>query len=171
MYENLPRRLANGRWAYDSLRASHKFQWNPHSKSTTNQTSRPPKSTLDESSDEVTMNSTFNTSFNTSFNSSSDVEMNPRLNVPDKEVRIKNALPQSASDAEDWSPQECAAKDSNGSQPAALSFWKELQSQQQTTSRSESVSCSRTGSRNSSADPSASPSMDPNDSDSPFRLA
>lgn len=111
VYENLPRRVASNRWAYDSLRASHKFQWGGGSSSHARRGPGgapvvPPKPSpsLDESSDDP-LNSSFNASLNTSLNTSME------------------------GDAEASSPR----RDSSGSRgggggtrPAALNFWQDL---------------------------------------------
>lgn len=103
VYENLPRRVASNRWAYDSLRASHKFQWGGGSSSSSHGRRGPggaptvppkPSPNLDESSDDP-LNSSFNTSME------GDVEVS--------------------------SPR----RDSSGSRgsntrPAALNFWQDL---------------------------------------------
>ena len=64
LYENLPKKASQGRWAYESLRASHKFSWNS-TKNRPGETSN----TADE-----TMSSSLNTSSSrcTSLNNSLD---------------------------------------------------------------------------------------------------
>ncbi|XP_071516794.1 uncharacterized protein [Panulirus ornatus] len=74
VYENLPRRVAPNRWAYDSLRASHKFQLSgPHGRRPGPPAMPPKANNLDESSDDA-MNTSFNTSFNASLNTSLEGE-------------------------------------------------------------------------------------------------
>ncbi|KAK4294508.1 hypothetical protein Pmani_032870 [Petrolisthes manimaculis] len=81
VYENLPRRVAPHRWAYDSLRASHKFQWSGQNQQQrrpgpiTGPLPGPNRTNLDESSDDP-MNHTLNTSLNTSIEV--DMEDSPR---------------------------------------------------------------------------------------------
>ncbi|KAG7175960.1 Nuclear receptor coactivator 5-like 2, partial [Homarus americanus] len=80
VYENLPRRVAPNRWAYDSLRASHKFQWSGPHAHRSGPPSVPPKSNLDESSDDP-LNTSFNTSLNTSLEGEVEVSPGSRSNT------------------------------------------------------------------------------------------
>lgn len=97
VYENLPRRVAPSRWAYDSLRASHKFQWSGPPSRRPGPSSGPNRPSLDESSDDP-LNTSLNTSLTISLNTSIEAEVEPT------------------------SP----TRGSSGGRPAALNFWQDL---------------------------------------------
>ncbi|XP_064091588.1 uncharacterized protein LOC135205153 [Macrobrachium nipponense] len=81
VYENLPRRTAQNRWAYDSLRPSHKFQWTASQAHQRNgPPAIPPKSNLDESSDDP-LNSSFNASLTNSLNTSLNTSLDGDVEV------------------------------------------------------------------------------------------
>ncbi|KAK8745822.1 hypothetical protein OTU49_000035 [Cherax quadricarinatus] len=118
VYENLPRRVAPTRWAYDSLRASHKFQWS----GPTDCPSGPNKGGLDESCDDP-----MTTSLNTSVEG-------------DGEVSSRRE-----------------ASGTRNTRPAALNFWQDLTTRQDTKTPSDSH-------------PPPPPSQPPpDDPDNPFR--
>ncbi|XP_050738606.1 uncharacterized protein LOC127009519 isoform X2 [Eriocheir sinensis] len=97
VYENLPRRVASSRWAYDSLRASHKFQWSGPPSRRPGPSSGPNRPNLDESSDDP-LNTSLNTSLTISLNTSMEGEVEPT------------------------SP----TRGSSVGRPAALNFWQDL---------------------------------------------
>ncbi|KAB7500339.1 Dixin, partial [Armadillidium nasatum] len=108
VYENLPKRSSLNRWAYDSLRASHKFYWASTSdnKSRNQQNSMnvaPKQHSLDDMSEDV-----FSNSFNTG--SSRCSSLNTSVEVDDKDVAFPHGT---------RGPQN---------KPAALEFWQDLQS-------------------------------------------
>ncbi|XP_068213665.1 uncharacterized protein, partial [Palaemon carinicauda] len=82
VYENLPRRTGQNRWAYDSLRPSHKFQWTASQMHQRNgPPSIPPKSNMDESCDDP-LNSSFNASLTNSLNTSLNTSLDGDVELP-----------------------------------------------------------------------------------------
>ncbi|XP_045137545.1 uncharacterized protein LOC123519916 isoform X3 [Portunus trituberculatus] len=101
VYENLPRRVAPSRWAYDSLRASHKFQWTGPPSRRSGAGSGPNRPCLDESSDDP-LNTSLNTSLTISLNTSIEGEVEPS------------------------SPALDSSGGRGSGRPAALNFWQEM---------------------------------------------
>lgn len=101
VYENLPRRVAPSRWAYDSLRASHKFQWSGPPSRRPGPASGPNRPSLDESSDDP-LNTSLNTSLTISLNTSMEAEVEPT------------------------SPSQDSSGGRGSGRPAALNFWQDL---------------------------------------------
>lgn len=209
VYENLPRRTSNTRWAYDSLRASHKFQWGSNKNTNTNnnptntndraRTNRAlqdvlsPKAGMDESLDE-TVNSTFSTSLatslNTSLNTSVEAEVDAGFNfskdsnspsskgllhpstqggtiyngIENNALLLNSGVPPLSNFA-DTNVKEVI--DEASSRPAALTFWQELQTREQSGGAGDG---SRSDSAGGSDHPTATtPSVELSDNESPFR--
>ena len=104
VYENLPRRGAPSRWAYDSLRASYKFQWSGPQSRHLGPASGLNRPSLDESSDDP-----LNTSLTISLNTSVEGEVEPP------------------------SPGLDSSGERGSGRPAALNFWKDLTNQRDPT--------------------------------------
>ncbi|XP_047738873.1 uncharacterized protein LOC108676477 isoform X2 [Hyalella azteca] len=158
VYENLPRRASSSRWAYDSLRASHKFQWGLGKSAGEFLKSRSPrvqphdtseKSSYPDQRNQSPFNASLTTSLNTSFNTSVDTD---------------------AEDARASSDSRASNSNQSPSRPAAFTFWQGL------LKSGEKIEDHETKMRSGSADgrafdtsTAAADSNDANDADSPFR--
>lgn len=120
VYENLPQRCGTNRWAYDSLRASHKFYWGSVTngeKSCTQKEARttPKLCSLDDTSEGV-----LSTSFNTA--SSRCSSLNTSLEG-EGDLSREGSAP--------------LALRGSSNKPAALEFWQDLQMTERPSSTSK----------------------------------